>query len=98
VRVKLTCQGDRNNEDYDVDDHDDDNDEDNDNEELHSPPKSSGISRPSHRCRGSSCHGSGPRSNNVTDSTDVDWQKFGGDWTIRQLADVGNKTPGKVIL
>jgi hypothetical protein len=88
------------NEGYKVDDHDDgdDDDEDNDNEELHSPPKSPGISRPSNRCRGSSCRGRGPRSNNVTESADVDLQKFGRDGTIRQLADIGNKAPGKVIL
>lgn len=88
------------NEEYDVDDHDDgdDDNEDNDNEELHSPPKSPGISRPSNRCRGSSCRGRGPRSNDVTESTDVDLQKFSRGGTIWQLADIGNKAPSKVIL
>jgi hypothetical protein len=86
------------NEDYNVDDHHyGDDDEDNDNEELHSPPKSPGISRPSNRCRGSSCRSRRPRSN-VTKSTDVDLQKFGRDGTIRQLADIGNTALGKVIL
>jgi hypothetical protein len=84
------------NEDYNVDD--DDDGEDNDNEELHSPPKSPGISKPSNPCRGSSCHGRETRSNNVTESTDVDLQKFGRDGTVWQLADIGNKAPGKLIL
>lgn len=85
------------NEDNDVDDHVDDG-EDGDNGEFHSAPKSPGISRPNSRCRGSSCHGRGPRSNKVIETTDVDLQKFGRDGTIRQLADNGNKAPGKMVL
>jgi len=85
------------NEDNDADDHVVDDD---DNEELYSPPKYPGISTPSNCYRGNSCNGRGPRSNtsNVTKSTDEDLHKFGGDGTIRQLADTGNKAPGKVIL
>ena len=61
------------------------------NEELHSPPKSPGISRPNILRTGSSCHDRGLRTNNVTESTDADLQKFGHDGTIRQLADILNK-------
>jgi hypothetical protein len=88
------------NEDNDADDHFVDDDDDDDNEELHSPPKYPGISRPSNRCRGNSCHGRGSRSNtsNVTTSADEDLHKFGGDGTMRQLADIGNKATSKVIL
>jgi hypothetical protein len=77
----------------DNEDYDDYNDEDNDNEKLHSPSKSSGISKTTNRCRGSSCHGRGLRSNNVTESNDADLQEFGRDGTIRQLSDIGNKAP-----
>jgi hypothetical protein len=42
------------------------------NEELHSPPKSPGISRPNILRTGSSCHDRGLGTNNVTKSTDAD--------------------------
>jgi hypothetical protein len=90
----------RNSVRFDSNNEDDNNVEDDDNEELHSPPKYPGISRPRNHYKRNSCHGRGPRSNvsNVTKSTDEDLHKFGREETTRQLADNGNIAPAKVTL